>query len=321
LEGRHLDVYPLGSLAIELKLGSQRMIPAFPEFNPLKFSDRTAVEMIVHTFAPDSDFSFSNLYSWNAQVSSLHGNLAVRLTDYLSSAPFLTFIGHHRLADSATQLLELSRAQCHSSFLRLVPEIIARELTDAGFAVTADDAATDYVYTVAHIADMHEWPGHSFRRRIRQFAALHPGYTVQLAPLHTIDTDAFCALFALWAKRKGHASAQTSDEYPAFKRFLKLIDPNIKTVGLYVDTQLVGFSSFELLPGGTATVHFSKADNAFHGGICNVLYWEEARLLQTLGVTHYNWGPDLGLQSLRRSKNKYKPCQLFKKFTVSVPHG
>jgi hypothetical protein len=297
------------------------MIPAFPEFKPLDLADRTSVETIVHSFPPDSDFCFANLYSWNAQVSSLYGNLAVRLTDYLSSAPFLTFIGHHRLADTATQLLELSGVQCHSGFLRLVPEIIAHELADAGFAVTADDAATDYVYTVDHIAGMHEWPGHSFRRRIRQFAERHPGYTVQLAPLHTIEVDAFRALFVLWDKRKGNTSAQTNHEYPAFERFLELIDPNIKTVGLYVDTHLVGFSSFELMSGGTATVHFSKADNAFHGGICNVLYWEEARLLQTLGVTHYNWGPDLGLQSLRQSKTKYKPCQFFKKFTVSVPHG
>lgn len=295
------------------------MIPAFPEFKPLDLADRTAVETIVHTFAPDADFSFANLYSWNAQVSCLHGNLAVRLPDYISRAPFFTFIGHHRLADTATQLLERSSAQCHSGFLRLVPESIARELTDAGFAVTADDAYTDYFYTVDHIAGIHEWPGHSFRRRIRQFAEQHPGYTIQLAPLHTIDTDAFRALFALWAKRKGHASAQTSDEYLAFERFLTLVDPNIKTVGLYVDKQLVGFSSFELLPGGTATVHFSKTDNAFHSGICNVLYWEEARLLQALGVTHYNWGSDMGLQSLRRSKMSYKPCRLLRKFTVSVP--
>lgn len=297
------------------------MIPAFPDFKPLEIADRAAVETIVHAFPPDSDFNFANLYSWNAQVSSLHGNLAVRLTGYLGEVPFLTFIGRHRVAETAMQLLELAKAQDHSALLRLVPESVARALAEAGFALTADDAATDYVFAVDHVAAMHEWTGHSFRRRIRQFAARHPDYTVRLAPLHTVDADAFRALFAVWAKRKGHASPQASHEYPAFERFLRLTEPSIETVGLYVDTHLVGFSSFELLPGGTATVHFSKADNAFHSGICNVLYWEEAKLLQARGVTHYNWGPDLGLQSLRQSKKKYKPCHFCKKFTVNAPHG
>jgi hypothetical protein len=57
-----------------------------------------------------------------------------------------------------------------------------------------------------------------------------------------------------------------------------------------------------------AIVHFSKADYAFHGGVCAVLFWEEARLLQARGVKHYNWGQDLGLQGLRLSKKKTSPA-------------
>ncbi len=293
-----------------------RVIPTFPEFKPLEPTDRAAVEAVVHTFPPYSDFSFTNLYAWDAQVSSLHGNLAVRLTDYVSGAPFFSFIGRHRLAETAIQLLDLAKAQCRSALLRLVPESAAQELAEAGFDLTADEAATDYVFAIEHIAGMHEWTGHSVRRRIRQFAARHPDYTVRHAPLNNIDADEFRALFALWAARKGYASPQTSREFPAFERFLRSADPRIETVGLYVDARLVGFSSFELMPGGTAIVHFSKADNSFHGGVCNVLFWEEAKLLRARSVTHYNWGPDLGLQSLRLSKKKYKPCQFLKAFTV-----
>ena len=294
----------------------QRVIPLFPEFKPLEPADRMAVEAVVHTFPPYSEFSFTNLYAWNAQISCLHGNLAVRLTDYVSGAPFFTFIGRHRLAETAMQLLALSRAQGHSAALRLVPESAAQELAEGGFELTADDAATDYVFAVEHIAGMHEWAGHSVRRRIRQFAARHPAYSVRHAPLHDIDADEFRALFALWAARKGYASPQTSREFPAFERFLRSADPNVETVGLYVDARLVGFSSFELMPGGTAIVHFSKTDNSFHGGVCNVLFWEEAKLLQARSVTHYNWGADLGLPGLRLSKKKYKPCQFLKAFTV-----
>jgi len=184
--------------------------------------------------------------------------------------------------------------------------------------VTADDAAKDYVYAVDHIANMHAWVGRSARRRIRQFSARHPNYAVRHAPLHAIDTEEFRALFALWAERKGSASPHFSNEYHAFERFLRLKDTNIETVGLYADARLVGFSSFELLPGGTAIVHFSKTDNAFHRGLCDVLYWEEAKLLQARNVKHYNWEQDLGLQGLQQSKKKYEPCHFLKKFTVSA---
>lgn len=293
-----------------------QVISVFPEFKSLELSDRAAIEAVVHSFPPYSDFSFTNLYAWGAQVSSLHGNLAVRFADYISGTPFFSFIGRHRVAETATQLLDLAEQQCHCAVLRLVPACAAPTLAEAGFDLTADEAATDYVFAIEHIAGMHEWTGHSVRRRIRQFAERHPDYAVRHAPLNDIDADEFRALFALWAARKGYASPQTSREFPAFERFLQSADPRIETVGLYVDARLVGFSSFELMPGGTAIVHFSKADNSFHGGVCNVLFWEEAKLLRARSVTHYNWGPDLGLQSLRLSKRKYRPCQFLKAFTV-----
>lgn len=293
-----------------------RVIPTFPEFKPLELADRTAVEAVVHSFPPYSDFSFTNLYAWGAQVSSLHGNLAVRFADYISGAPFFSFIGRHRVAETAIQLLDLAKQDCHCAVLRLVPSCAAPALTEAGFAVTADEGATDYVFAVDHIAGMHEWTGHSARRRIRRFSTQHPDYTVRHMPLHAIDADEFRALFALWARRKGYASPQASHEHHAFERFLRLADPSIETVGLYVGARLVGFSSFERLPGDAAIVHFSKADHAFHGGVCDVLYWEEARLLHAGGIRHYNWEQDLGLPGLHQSKKKYQPCHFLTKCIV-----
>lgn len=295
------------------------MISAFPNFKTLELADRAAVEAVVHFFPPYSDFSFTNLYAWNARVSFLNGNLAVRLTDYLSGKPLFSFIGRHRLAETATQLLDLAMAEGRGATLHLVPACTAHALAEAGFALTADEAATDYVFEVDHVAGMHEWKGHSIRRRIRQFAQRHPDYSVRHAPLHAIDVDAFRALFALWTTRKGYVAPQTSHEYPAFERFLNSADPCVETIGLHVGSRLVGFSSFELLPDDMAIVHFSKADHALHGGICDVLYWEEAKALKARGVRHYNWEQDLGLQGLQQSKNKYQPNRFLKKFTVRKP--
>lgn len=298
------------------------MIPSFPKFKQIELADRAAVEAVVHSFPPYSDFSFTNLYAWSRQVSFLNGNLVVRYSDYVGEAPFITFIGSHRLAETATQLLEVAKCKCHPAVLRLVPGCTAHALADEGFLVTEDEAANDYVYSVNHIASMHEWIGHSVRRRIRQFSKRHPTYKVRHrhAPLHATDADEFRKLFVQWAERKGgNPYLKACNEYQAFERFLLLKDANIESISLYADARLVGFSSFELLPGGTAVVHFSKTDHAFHRGLCDVLYWEEAKLLQARGVIHYNWEQDLGLQGLRQSKKKYQPCHFLKKFTVRAP--
>lgn len=292
------------------------VIPDFPEFKLLELTDRADVEAVVHSFPPYSDFSFTNMYAWNAEVSLLNGNLVMKLADYVSGSPFFSFIGRHRLMDTASQLLDLATKQYQTEVLRLVPACTAQALANDGFTVATDEAATDYVFDVNHVAGMHEWTGHSIRRRIRQFAKRYPHYSIRHAPLHAIDTNEFRALFALWAERKGYDSPQASHEYPAFERFLSSADPCIETVGLYVDSRLVGFSSFELLPDEMAIVHFSKADHSLYGGICDVLYWEEAKLLKTRGVRHYNWEQDLGLLGLQQSKKKYQPCQFLKKFTV-----
>jgi len=292
------------------------MIPLFPKFKQLELTDRMVIEAVVRCSPPDSDINFANLYAWNAQVSMLHGNIVVQLADYLSKVPFLTFIGSHNLVGTARELINLAKAKCYFAALRLIPENVAHVLVSSNFGVTEDGATNDYVYSIQQVASMHECAERSVRKRIIKFCSQHPNYTVRHKPLRAIAADEFRALFARWGERKGYEPQLASHEYQAFERHLQLTDLNIETIGIYVDACLVGFSTFELTSGNTAMIHFSKTDNGFHSGIGNVLCWEEARLLQAVGITHSNWGPDLGLMGLRQYKMKYRPCHFLKKYIV-----
>ncbi|MBK9022055.1 MAG: hypothetical protein IPL72_19645 [Sulfuritalea sp.] len=206
---------------------------------------------MVHTFPPNSDLNFTNLYAWDARVSSLHGNLAVQFTEYdVGDGPFFSFIGSHYPVNSALQLLELAEAQYRSAQLRLVPENAALELEKAGVALTPDEAATDYMFAVDHIAGMHEWPQHSVRRRIRQFAARHPEYTVRHALLPDIDVDEF----RLFAVGTGLRSPH-SHEHRAFD--VSCVSRSRRNLGS-MSRRLIGFSRCRGATPSQAT--------RFHGG-------------------------------------------------------
>jgi hypothetical protein len=303
-----------------LSPSSQRVIPTFPDFKPLELADRSQVDAVARLFPPYSDFNFTNMYAWDTQgamrLSRLHGNIVVQFIDYLSEAVFLSFIGHQRIAETAGALLAMAKQQFKAAVLRFIPEEVAQILAAHGFAVTQDHDASDYVYAVDHLAGMHQWAGRRSRSRIRQFAARYPDYSIRHQPLALIDPAEYRALFMTWARRRNGSAPDASNEYRAFERFLHM-PAEIEVVALYANAGLVGFSSFELMRHDTAIVHFSKTDHGFHPGVCDVLYWEEAKVLQAKGIKHYNWEQDMGLPGLQQSKKKYEPCHFLKKFTVS----
>lgn len=302
------------------------MIPLFPNFKPLELGDRVAIEAASHGLPPYSDFNFTNLYAWDTQgtmrLSRLHGNIVIQFLDYLSETPFFTFLGHQRVADTAHALLALATSRFKTAALRFVPEEVAQTLTTHGFTVTPDHAASDFVYSVDHLASMHQWQGKGkrSRNRIRQFIERHPHYEIRHQPLAHIHALRYQALHITWAHHKGITTPTTTNEYRAFDRFLQL-PSSTEVVSLFVADQLVGFSSFELVHKNTALIHFSKTDNTFHPGICDVLYWEEAKILKTKDIQHYNWEQDLGIPGLHQFKMKFEPCHFLKKFTVSIPHA
>lgn len=270
------------------------MIPLFPDFKPLELSDRVAIEAASQDLSPYSDFNFTNLYAWDTQgamrLSRLHGNIVIQFLDYLSETPFFTFLGCHRVAETAQALLSLATSRFKSAALRLIPEEVAQMLIAHGFSVIPDHAANDYIYSVDHLANMHEWQGRGKRSRshIRKFAESYPHYEIRHQPLAHIHAVQYRSLHINWANRKGIFAPNSSNEYRAFERFLQS-PSNAEIVSLFVADKLVGFTSFELMRNNFAMIHFSKTDNTVHSGVCDVLYWEEAKILKTKGIQHYNW--------------------------------
>ena len=297
------------------------MIPKFPDFKKLEQSDRKEFEQSTSKFLPYSDFNFTSMWIWNINdsmmVSQLNNNAVVIFSDYLSEKPLLSFIGKNKLSETTLELIAFSAKNYQMDSLQLIPEDMADTLVEGGFNVTPDINSYDYIYSVAHLASMNNWPRSNLGKRIRQFTRLNPDYVVKLSSIQEISNNKHLEIFERWARNKDIEDILEINEYKAFKRLLQVEDKNIKVVSLYLKDALVGFTVYEILSNDYAISHFAKADINQHPAIYDVLNWEEAKILNTGGVKYYNWEQDLGIQSLRYSKEKYKPSFFLKKFIVN----
>lgn len=297
-------------------------IPEFPDFKDLALADKGAVERLTKKFKPYSDFNFSSLWAWSvknkAKISKLNKNLVIILNDYVTNQPNLSFIGSHKVSETAQALFKFSHDHKHkyNHSLKLIPEETAGLLAKEDFVIEPDQNSFDYIYPIANLANMNKWPKSGSRKNIRQFIKLHPDYSIKVSSVHSVDKEEHLKMFQKWAENKEIPNYFELNEYKAFKHFLDLEDHKVKIVSLYVDKILIGFTVYEIQTSDYVLSHFAKADTKFHRGANDVLNWEEAKILDAKGFKYYNWEQDLGLAGLRKSKEKYKPSFFLKKFTV-----
>jgi hypothetical protein len=298
------------------------VLPQFPNFKFLKWTDREDIEAFTNRFPPYSDFNFTSLYSWDIdnkmQVSILNDNLVILFADYISGKPFLSFIGNTNIPETANILLEYSKEHFNESSLKLFPETVALSLYDMNFAICSDRNAFDYIYPVADLMNMHltstnQNPG---SRNIRLFLEQYPDHSCTSTPLCKTDIDDYHALYELWACNKGIDHLSTN-EFKAFGRLLEVANEQILGLRLYIGGELKGFVLYELLPSEYAIAHFSKGDISYKG-ITEMLLWYVGQHLSERNISHFNFEQDLGIESLRQSKEKYKLHYFLKKYTIEL---
>ena len=296
------------------------MIPEFPKFKPIELSDKEDVEKFTHKFPPYSDFNFVSMWSWDVynkmKLSQLNNNLIVLFNDYVSEKYFLSFIGENKIFETVSELIAFSKRNYQVNFLKLIPEEVINTLPESTFTTDSDRDSYDYVYSVAHLANMNNWSKNSSGKRIRKFLKSNLNYTIKQFYINEIPKEEYEEMFKKWAKNKNIDNHFELNEYKAFERFLQINDKNIRFISLYIDNVLVGFTAYEVLSDDFVMSHFAKADVEYHNTINDILNWEEAKLLNEKGIKYFNWEQDLGIQGLRYSKEKYKHSFFLKKFII-----
>lgn len=296
------------------------MIPTFPDFKNIEWTDRTEVEQFTKEFPPYSDFNFVSLWSWNTsenmQLSNLNGNLVALFHDYVTESPFLSYIGTNALSDTAHLLIEYSQCKLQEPSLKLVPEAVAANLPGTEFTILSDEASHDYILSIAYLSSLDTLPStHQAARYCKKYMQFYPHHTAHICPMGDARKDDYICLFKEWAKIKCLDHLELN-EYGAFERFMENCDNGNMFVSLYDGSAMIGFATYEIIAPEYAIVHFTKANHRY-AGVYEQLNFILSKKLKEHGIRFLNYEQDLGIPALRKSKLKFKPVTYLKKCIVT----
>ena len=304
------------------------MMPLFPEFKRMASTDRVDIERYTTQYRPYSDFNFTNLCAWNllekGSACQLNGNLAILFTDYVTSEPFLSFIGTEKSEGTAHQLIDFAKSSGIQPVLHFVPEESARELHASGLIATEDKSSFDYVYAVEKLADS-ESAGLKVKHRLaRTFPELYPEAQFEIRPItNTSIHSQVMALFHKWGERKKarNSAYDLAHEEAAILRLLAHAEElahgnNMFVSCVFFKAQMIGFGIDEIVQKPYALSHFIKGDVEYKG-IYEFINEKIAQHLLTCDVQLWNWEQDLDMEGLRKAKSTYHPAEFLKKYFVS----
>lgn len=297
------------------------MIHTYPHFSKLALEHKGQVAQFTARFEPYSDFNFVSLFSWDtdgsAELSTLHGNLVIRLPDYIDGHPVYSLLGDNQIDLSVDTLLR------DVPKLEMVPEAVTQQLQSPGrYHIAEDENNFDYIYDVSHLSHL---AGNQFKKKRNKnnvFVRAHENYELLVKVVRELSPDHAAELKHVdrqWAQAATRAQGDIMAERRALDRLLDNSSAfELLIVEVVVDGAIKAFSINELLSDQYALCHFEKALSTHHEHLNTFLAIEVARKLREAGCEFMNWEQDLGLEGLRRSKRSYHPVRMLKKYTLSA---
>lgn len=238
------------------------MIPQFPEWKSLELNDKEEVEKITSKYPPYSDFNFVSMWSWDIKddmrISQLNGNLVVRFTDYLNGQPFFSFLGDNMVNETAEALLEFSKKEGMGAELKLVPECATKGIDTSKFEVKEDMDHFDYIILLSILKEYNTSHTRSRKKAVKSLLNKFKP-EVKLFDLSEIDNQK--AVLRLVTERPKFDKNVIENELLAISRFITgHKEVSVLPIGVFVDSEMVGFIFSEVLNEKFAVSHFWKAD-------------------------------------------------------------
>lgn len=299
------------------------MIPRYPIFKPLELNDQTEVAVHTTRCAPYSDFNFVSMWSWNVReefrLSTLHGNLVVRFTDYVTEQPFYSFLGDQRVTDTAEELLRRSLAEGLPERLGLVPESTAHRMEGSRVRWEPDFDGSDYIFSTRRLRMLDGSDLKGKRYLANRFVRDNPAHRVERIDLRDrAMRAAMLGLFEEWVAQKGYTHALEVAEFRAFQRLLEASHylPELYGLGVFVHDRFAAFAVLEFVHRAHCMGHYCKADTAAFEGVTPFVMRTIGELLGERQYEYLNWEQDLGLAGLRQNKSSYIPAAYLRKYNI-----
>lgn len=302
-------------------LDRQIPLPIFPNFEKLKLEHKKSIEDLTQNFEPYSDFNFTNLWAWDIDgstlVSTLDGNLVLRLTDYDNgNLRFYTFLGNTELDKTARALINNANESGNYNNLMFVPEIVALNIKDELLGVSEERDNFDYVVSADTLSDLKGGNYSTKRRYAHKFLNVYGDKTeVRKLSIDEETVNDILQTFQNWREESHKSLSEVASELDATKRIIKNADHfPLNVTGIYLDGTMIAYCIFEI-QGIYAIMHFEKALKSYVG-IYDYLKSVAALRAHEQGVKYLNYEQDLGIPGLREAKMRLHPVKFLKKYSV-----
>lgn len=294
-------------------------IPTYPKFSPIRPDLRGPFGALTTPFPRYSDFDFTSLLAWDvdgsAGASRIGENVVIRLPDYTSDAIVCSLLGNDDVESAVMRLLQ------DWERLTLVPEAVVQQISPTirdGLSIVEDPDNHDYVFRVSDHVGFSGPDLKRQRRALRQFAAAY-GADTKLIPIDLTDPRRRADITRIdvaWREQQPPSDEDLTREERALARLLDLAkDRPIVGFVAEIDRELAGFSLAEMVTHTEAVWHFEKTLKPY-ANLGAFLTSETSRALAARGCHTANWEQDLGIEGLRRYKQRHGPATFLKKFTV-----
>ena len=301
------------------------------QLHSVTLEDKAWIDPLVWAEAsPSADFNFGNIYLWD---SSFHqqvgrcGDRVIVLPCY-AHAPFFAWpVGTGDLRPVLEELQAYARAHDFVFTMRGVTQAhlpLLEALCPGRFRVEVERPLWDYLYDARKLAELPGKKLHGKRNHIHRFEEEYQWSFESLTPG---DYDDCMALVDEWYAQnpedRDAGSADAADEYSAIRRAFESFGPlGLEGGVLRVSGRAVAFTVGEMVCAHTFVVHFEKARTDINGAY-PMVNREFVRQVLTRhpGVKWINREDDMGLESLRKSKESYHPDAMVEKYMVVMDDG
>lgn len=297
------------------------------DFKSLALEDKEVIEKFVDKDNLETyEYLFSSLYMWrklnNVKYAIIDGVLIIEKNEEGKGTFYAQPFGYSKenLNQVVEKLIERNKSLTDKDRRHLfgdVDEKFIEDLknyTNINVEVIEDIDDFEYVYNVNDLIELKGKKYHGKKNHVNSFEKNYT-YEVKTIDNEKVINDCLTLLHNWHEEVAVTVDKEMLMEIDAIKDlFSELHLFDLKTIAIYVDNQLTGFSIGEIVNDKMAVIHVERGDIEYKGIYA---FLNRRFLIESFSETEFvNRQEDTGNAGLRKAKQSYHPIKMVKKYLI-----
>lgn len=290
------------------------------DLHPISYKDKNLINYYSNFINTSSyEYSFNSLYLWKdlckTNLTTIYDTLVIQKYDYEKG--FFFMMPYYKNVESLYKTLDYLKSN-YENYQYLLGDIDSDHIellkNNYDLEILENKKSFEYIYLTSDLINLKGKKYHKKRNHYNNFINLY-NYNYSSINNEKIIEDCL-DLLNKWENKKCICSKELLIEPIAVKNILySLDDLSLKSIALYVDNKLVGFSIGEKFKD-SAIIHIEKCNANYRG----VYAFINNEFLKTSfsDTIYVNREEDCGHEGLQKSKESYHPYKVLNKYFIKI---